>query len=228
MSNEKEAAFSGIIGATGCGKTTELKKRLAKLGKAKQRRTVVWSPKEALDNYAALYKRSVICRSASEVLSILKKAGVSGSFHVVFVPTLNRKKDEALFDVVCKALLMARNCILVVDELHSVTTPTHAPDGWAKLNFMGRGFGVEVFGLSQRPASVDKAFMGSLSSLHVGRLSNPADQKTMAEFLGVNHLEVAQLVGYQAIQRNMLTGEIVRVGYKLRLGKDGETVRVVM
>lgn len=226
MGNELEAAFVGIIGATGCGKTTELKKRLAKLPKKKQRRVLIWSPKEEQDNYAALYASSVIFKSAADVMATLKKAGKEGKFNIVFTPTLNRKKDEALFDVVCKMVLAVGNCILIVDELHSVTTPTRAPDGWVKINFMGRGKGVHVFGLSQRPASVDKAFMGSLSALHVGRLPNPPDQKVMAEFLGVDHYEIGNLTGYQAIQRNMLTGEIVRVGYKFSIGKDGGRVKI--
>jgi hypothetical protein len=206
--SSNEALFVGILGATGCGKTTELKKRLA----AKKRsRTLVWSPKESIDNYAALYAGSVVVRTASEVLQIVKKAGARGGFHIVFVPTLDQKRDMALFDVVCKILLAAGNLTLVVDELHSVTQASNAPHGWRKLNFMGRGFGVEVFGLSQRPASVDKAFMGSLSSVHVGRLPHPPDQRAMADVLGVKVQEIAMLTGYQAIQKDMLYGKLRRI-----------------
>lgn len=208
MSNDNEAQFVAILGATGCGKTTELKKRLAK----KQRpRTFVWSPKEALDNYASLYAGSVVVRSASDVLAVLQKAGKRGKFHLVFQPTLDQKRDTALFDVVCKMLLAAGNLTLVVDELHSVTQPSNAPHGWRKLNFMGRGYGVHVFGLSQRPASVDKAFMGSLSNIHVGRLPHPPDQRAVAEIIGVKPAEIAALTGYQAMQKDMLTGKVTRV-----------------
>ncbi len=208
MNNSAEASFVGILGATGCGKTTELKKRLAK---KRRSRTLVWSPKEALDNYADLYSGSVIVRTASEVMAALKAAGKRGRFHLVFQPTLDQKRDTALFDIVCKMLLASGNLTLVVDELHSVTQPSNAPHGWRKLNFMGRGYGVEVFGLSQRPASVDKAFMGSLSFIHVGRLPHPPDQKAVAEILGVDRGEVAALTGYKAIQKDMLTGKITRV-----------------
>lgn len=207
MSNEAAAQFVAILGATGCGKTTELKKRLAK---KKRPRSFVWSPKESLDNYAALYPGSVIVRTASEVLAALQAAGKRGGFHLVFQPTLDQKRDMALFDVVCKMLLAAGNVCLVVDELHSVTTASNAPHGWRKLNFMGRGYGVEVFGLSQRPASCDKAFMGSLSFIHVGRLPHPPDQKAVAEIIGVNRADVAALTGFQFIQKDMLTGKISR------------------
>lgn len=208
MANDLEAIFVGILGTTGCGKTTELKKRLAK---KKRSRTFIWSPKEPLDNYAALYAGSVVVRKASEVLDLLAKAGKRGSFHIVFQPTLDQGRDMALFDVVCKMLLAAGNLTFVVDELHSVTQPGNAPHGWRKINFMGRGYGIEVFGLSQRPASVDKAFMGALSFIHVGRLPHPPDQKSCAEVLGVDRAEVAALSGYQAIQKDMQTGKITRI-----------------
>lgn len=204
--NQNEAQFVGIIGATGCGKTTELKKRLAK---KRRSRTMIWSPKEPIDNYAALYPGSVVVRSVSEALNIIK-AAKAGKFHIVFQPTLDQKRDATLFDVWCKIALAAGNLTMVVDELHSVTQASNAPHGWRKINFMGRGYGVEVFGLSQRPASVDKAFMGSLSFVHVGRLPHPPDQKAMAEVLGVDRADIAALTGYAAIQKDMLTGKITR------------------
>lgn len=205
--NAQAAQFIAIIGATGCGKTTELKKRLAK---RRRTRTLIWSPKESLDDYAGFYPGSIITRSVSEVLQIVKAAGKGGAFHVVFVPTLNQKRDMAAFDVFCKIALAAGNLALIVEELHSVTQASNAPDGWRKINFMGRGFGVHVFGLSQRPASVDKAFMGSLSFAHVGRLPHPPDQKAMAEVLGIDKAEIAAISGYQAIQKDFNTGKITR------------------
>jgi len=205
--NAQEAQFVSILGSTGCGKTTELKKRLAQ---KKRTRTFIWSPKESLDNYAAIYSGSIVVDRAGLVLSALKHAGRRGEFHLVFTPTLNQAKDMALFDVVCKLLLAAGNLTLVVDELHSVTTASNAPDGWRKINFMGRGFGIHVFGLSQRPASCDKAFMASLSAIHVGRLPHPPDQKAVAEIIGIKPVEIASLTGYQAIQKDMQTGKITR------------------
>jgi len=211
--NAQEAKFTAILGATGCGKTTELKKRLAKVPKKRLQRTFVWSPKEAVDRYIELFPKSTYVRSAGEVLAALKKARADkgGSFHLVFVPTLNRKRDSAMFDVVCKMLMAVGDLVFIVDELHTVTLPSWAPDGWSNVNFMGRGFGLEVFGLSQRPASVDKDFLANLSGLHVGRMSEAPDQAVCAKKLGVPVSEVAALVGYQAIQKNFLTGEIVRV-----------------
>lgn len=205
--NAQEAQFTAIMGTTGCGKTTELKKRL---GMKKRPRTLIWSPKEVLDNYADFYPGSLVTSSVLQVLQAVKAAGKKGGYHVVFVPTLNQKKDMALFDVFCQIALASCKLTMVVEELHSVTQPSNAPDGWRKVNFMGRGFGVHVFGLSQRPASVDKAFMGSLSYVHCGRLPHPPDRAAMAEIIGVDKKEISELSGFQAIQKDFLTGNITR------------------
>jgi hypothetical protein len=210
MSNNADAHFVGILGTTGCGKTTELKRQLARLPARNTRRTIIWSPKEIHDRYADLYPGSVTLRSVAEVLAKVKAAGKSNGFHIVFVPTLDQKRDMAMFDVLCKIALAAGNLTFIVEELHTATLASNAVHGWRKVNFMGRASGVYVFGLSQRPASVDKAFLGSLSFLHVGRLPYPADQKAAAEALGVPREEVAALTGYQAIQRDFLTGKLKR------------------
>lgn len=208
--NEQEARFEAIIGATGSGKTTKFRKRFNKIPKASRGRVLCWSPKEVKDKYAEFFPGATVCLTIAEVLAVVSKAGPRGRFAVVFVPTLSRKADEAQFNVFCQIALKLENLVFVVDELHTVTTPTWAVDGWVKLNFMGRAFGVWVFGMSQRPASVDKAFLGSLSFVSCARLSYDDDRKTMARTVGVPVAELAALVGYQSIERNMLTGEIAR------------------
>lgn len=208
--NQLQANFECIMGVTGCGKSTVLKKRL-KVNKIASTRTIVWSPKEQIDNYAALYAGSIVTRSAAEVLRITEKAGPRGKFHIVFVPTLDKRQDRAAFSTVCKIALRAKNLCLIAEELHSCTDAGNAPHGWSLVNFMGRGFGLYVYGLSQRPASLDKDFLGSLSWLHVGELPHPPDQKVAAEYLGVPKEDVAALCGYQAIQKEFRTKKITRV-----------------
>jgi hypothetical protein len=209
--NNNTANFEAVIGVTGCGKSTVLKKRIRKLPAAITKRSLIWSPKEAIDKYAEFYPNTIVTSSVMEVIRILDKAGPKGGFHIVFVPTLDEKKDRAAFSAVCKAALAARNILFVVEELHSVTQAGNAPHGWRLVNFMGRGFGLYVFGLSQRPASMDKAFLGSLSWLHVGELPHPPDQKVASQYLGVPVQEVAALCGYQAIQKEFRTKKLTYV-----------------
>lgn len=208
--NQLRAHFIAILGVTGCGKTTRLSRRLEQGGR-KRKRTIIYSPKEELDNYAALYPGSVVVTTLTEAKKVIKAAG-KGEFHLVFKPRRNRASDTAMFSVLCKMAMAAGNLTFIVDELHTVTLPSWAPDGWSELNFMGRGFGVEVFGMSQRPASVDKDFMGSLSEIYVGRLPNPDDQKACARILGIDVAEVAALQGFEFIHRDMgQGGKITRI-----------------
>ena len=201
--NENAAKVIGIMGATGCGKSHFLR---ACLARPARKRTLIWSPKEAIDNYAALYPGSKVHTTANGVLQALKSAG-SGPVHIVFKPTLNRKKDQALFGVVCKMAMKARNITVVAEEVHTVTMPSWAPDGWSELIMMGRGYGVEVFALSQRPASIDKDFFSNMSLLHVGRMNFDDDVKTCAKALRVPVAEVQNLTGYAWIERDILSGK---------------------
>ncbi len=200
--NAHTAKVIGIMGATGCGKSFFLRKMLAKPAR---KRTLIWSPKEAIDGYAALYPGSVICTTVGAVLQKMKQAG-TGPVHIVFVPTLNRKKDQAMFGAVCKIAMASKNITVVAEEIHTVTMPSWAPDGWSELIMMGRGYGVEVFALSQRPASIDKDFFSNMSLLHVGRMNFDDDIKTCAKALRVPVADVANLSGYQWIERDILSG----------------------
>ena len=204
--NSNSAKVTAIMGATGCGKTTTLR---ALLAKPKRKRTIIWSPKEPIDNYAALYAGSVVVNSASEVLRLVKAAG-KGEFHLVFRPRLNREVDQAQFGAVCKIAMAARNVTMVVDELHTVTRPSWAPDGWSELIMMGRGYGCEVFGLSQRPASIDKDFLSNASMVHTGRLAFADDAKAVAKSLTVPWTDVMGLTGFQWIRRDILAGKVTR------------------
>lgn len=175
-----------------------------------RRRTIIWSPKEPIDNYAALYPASKVVRSSAEVMRHLMAAGKAGAVHVVFWPALNRERDEAQFGAVCKLAMQARNITLIVDELHTVTRPSWAPDGWSEAVMMGRGYGLEIFGLSQRPASMDKDFLGNCSSVWTGRLAHGDDAKAVAKTVRVPYGEILDLSGFQWVQRDNLTGKTTR------------------
>lgn len=204
--NANAAKVTAIMGATGCGKTTYLRARLAR---PKRRRTIIWSPKEPIDNYAALYPGSVVVTSVTEAARALLAAG-RGDVHLVFRPRLSRDTDQRQFGGLCKLALKAANVTFIVDELHTVTKPSWAPDGWSELVMMGRGYGCEVFGLSQRPASMDKDFLGNCSEVWTGRLAYDDDARAVAKTMRVDWHEVMDLSGFQWLHRNNLTGKTTR------------------
>ena len=204
--NSNGAKVIAIMGSTGCGKSHFLRSMLTK---RKRNRTMIWSPKEAIDNYAALYPGSVVVTTAAETLAVVKAAG-KGQFHLVFKPRLNRAADAAQFGAFCKIAMLARDVTVIAEELHTMTKPSWAPDGWSELIMMGRGYGAEVFGLSQRPASVDKDFFGNVSMIHCGRMAYDDDAKAVAKALGVKPADVLALTGHQWIERDILTGKVTR------------------
>ena len=201
--NSNSAKVIGIMGATGCGKSYFLRQCLARPAR---KRTLIWSPKEAIDDYAALYPGSQVCTTASAVLQALRRAG-NGPVHIVVVPSLVRKADKAIFGAVCKMAKAARNITMIAEEIGTVVEPNGGPDGWYELITMGRAYGIEVYGLSQRPASIDKDFFSNMSLLHVGRLNYEDDMKTCARALRVPVADVSALTGYQWIERDILTGK---------------------
>lgn len=210
MSNENLAKVTFLAGATGCGKTFRLRKKLAR---PRRCRTLIYSPKEKIDNYAALYPGTVICTTANQVLAVMRRAG-RGEFHIVFVPSGDRKHREAAFGAICRMAMLAMNVTVVVEEIHTVVQPNWGPDGWSELVMMGRGYGAELFALSQRPASVDKDFFSNLSSISCGRLNFDDDMKVMAKSLRVPLADVSGLVGYSYIERNIATGEVKQFAIK--------------
>lgn len=206
IDNSQQAEIVAFMGATGCGKTYAMTKRL---GKPKRKRTMFWSPKEVADNYAGLYAGSVVFTSIRDMLGHIKKAG-SGPFHVVFKPSPNRKTAEQQFDVFCKAAKAAMNVTVIADELHTVMKPGWAPDGCNDMLLTGRAYGVKFFGLSQRPTGINKDFFSNCSTIRTGRLGFHEDARTMAKALGVPDTDVLKLTGYQFIEKNVFTGEITR------------------
>ena len=48
----------------------------------------------------------------------------------------------------------------------------------------GRHKGLKVIGASQRPASIDKDFLGNCMAIHIGRLAYAEDVRAVAKGIG--------------------------------------------
>jgi hypothetical protein len=203
--NKNQARIYGFVGSSGCGKTYAMMKMLTR---PKRKRTLVWSPKEVIDNYASFWPGALLTSSVSEVVDSVSRSG-SSEFHSVFMPSADRKIRERQFHVICQ-LYRCKNFAFIAEELHTVTRPNWAPDGWSEMVLMGRGFGVEIFGCSQRPASMDKDFFGNCSMVRSGRLGYDDDEKVMAKALRVPVAEVRALTGFQFIQYDQRSGVVSR------------------
>jgi hypothetical protein len=67
---------------------------------------------------------------------------------------------------------------------------------------------VRIVGTSQRPASVDKDFLGQCTLLHTGRLGSLSDLQTMADLLMIPRDRLAALRPLEWLERDADRGEV--------------------
>jgi hypothetical protein len=65
-----------------------------------------------------------------------------------------------------------------------------------------------VYGTSQRPASIDKHFLGNATHVRTHRLNYQTDRQVLAQFLDIPLEKVVALREYGWIMRDMGKGEI--------------------
>jgi hypothetical protein len=123
-----------------------------------------------------------------------------------------RSRSVEYFPPFCKLAYVwmkaAPSSVLVVEELSDVTSPGKAPQGWGEIVRKGRHLGGSIYGLTQRPAESDKTLAGNADVIHCGRLSFPADRKTLAEYLDVPVDKITKLPSLHYIERDMRTRDL--------------------
>lgn len=134
----------------------------------------------------------VACSSIGQLARALK----GGALRVRYLPTYNDTPGE--FEKFLRAAWYVqqadpRDCLLVVEELSQVTRPGWAPAWWRRVVNLGREWGLVVVGLAQRPAMVDKDFIGGSSYVRAGRLRYEDDARELGRFLGVHFREIQRL-----------------------------------
>lgn len=158
-----------VMGSTGSGKSAWIKRHLLKPAPA---RLLVW-------DYSPVREYESVAEYVS-LPEMVDRAFGSPRFALAYqVPTERDKRGRA-FDVFCRLALAVGRCTVLVEELRYVTQPSRSPDPWAALVMTGRKAGCSVIGTSQRPAHVDKDFLGNATVLHCGCLGYDDDVTTMA------------------------------------------------
>lgn len=191
----------GLLGATGSGKTQYLKRYLLT---PRPRRLLVWdfSPE---DEYAQLGHVLPLPDVIGEL-----QAAKAGPFGLVFKPSFDDKRRAREFELFCRAAYLAGNLTMVVEELRYVTQPALSPPGWRLVVLTGRKRGLRVIGTSQRPAHIDKDFLGNATRLHVGLLNYRDDVQVMAQELGVDAAQVSGLPFLHWIELDRRTRQLSR------------------
>ncbi|MBZ0105535.1 MAG: hypothetical protein K8H84_07870 [Sulfuricella denitrificans] len=192
-----QASIIAVMGASGSGKSTYIKRTLRK---PKPARLMIWDPMQEYAEFGQVFD------SMSLMVDMLGKTG-RGKFAVVFQPAANEKARAKQFDVFCGIAMALGNLTLVAEELKFVTKPGSAPIRWSAVTMTGRHKGLRVIGASQRPASIDKDFLGNCTTIRTGRLAYPEDMKAVAKAMQVQESEIAALKPLEWIEKNMATGQ---------------------
>lgn len=193
------ASIEAILGASGSGKSAFVKQRLKR---ERPPRLLIWDPLREYAGHGAIH------RTVSGLLDAMTTGGKGGNFRLVFQPASDELQRVKQFNLFCAIALAAGNLTLIVEELRFVTRPSSAPLNWARCTMTGRHVGLSVVGTSQRPASIDKDFLGNCTSIHTGRLVYPVDIKNVADAMGVEPVLIEALKPLAWLQKDMQTGEI--------------------
>lgn len=193
------ASIEAILGASGSGKSAYVKQRLKR---EKPLRLLIWDP---LREYAGF---GTITDTVGALLDGITAHCKAGNFRLVFQPSSDEQQRVKQFDLFCAIALAVGRLTLIVEELRFVTRPSAAPLNWARCTMTGRHVGLSVVGTSQRPASIDKDFLGNCTLIHTGRLVYPVDIKNVADAMGIEPVLIEALKPLAWIEKDMQTGEI--------------------
>jgi hypothetical protein len=171
------AKIYAVIGASGTGKSSFIKGKLLK----RYKRLVIWSPLEETDQYAVFCAGVVVRGKLSELVAQVKAKTKA----IVFVPTGDDKEVKRQFDVFCRVVWEMEGSTVLVEELSRVTMPSWSPPAWRNLSTAGRHRGLTLIGVSQRPANIDKDFLGNCTEIRCYRVNYDNDAKVMADTLGL-------------------------------------------
>lgn len=169
---------------------------------------LIWDP---LNEYGKFAKP---VRTLREVAAAAK----SEKFAVAYNPGANPKEFAEKFAMFCRIAFAAGRLKMLVEELADVTGPSFAPLEWRRCTTQGRHRGLRIVAASQRPAQIDKQFLGGCTYIRCFTLRYPADRQAMAGAMDVPLAEIASLSTTEGPAGTVIT-------YQEKDFRDGKTQR---
>lgn len=204
MDNSNRPDIRAYIGATGSGKGVSIREHLAK---EKPSRLLVWDP---LGEYGQFVT------ATTDKLATLITGMQRPAFRLAYWPGNDPAKFRDRFAAFCEAAFSAGNCTVLVEELADVTSPSWAPGWWRYCTTKGRHRGLKIIAASQRPAQVDKDFLGGCTYIRCFTLRYKPDRMAMANSMDVDLSEIAALTTVEA-------GNVTTINYLERDFRNGKT-----
>lgn len=182
MSATNKPNIRAFIGASGSGKGVSVNAELRAL---KPKRLLIWDPR---DEYGAHAEK---CTSLPQLVGAFRKAG-DGPVRLRYVPGAALSLPDA-FGLVCALAFEAGNLVFVAEELSDVTSASRALPAWRRVITQGRWKALVVLGAAQRPALIDKTFLGNCTYIRCFTLRYAEDRREMARALDVPQEQVNEL-----------------------------------
>lgn len=207
MDNSNRPSIRAYVGGTGSGKGVSVREHLKAI---KPTRLLVWDP---LGEYG--YACKLVTGNLEAAGKAMAAAGPSGAFSIAYWPGADAGKYAERFALFCRMAWSAGNADVLIEELSDVTTASFAPQPWARLIRQGRHRGLRLIGCTQRPAKVDKDFLGNNTYVRVFQLNWPDDMQVMAKLVRAPLAQVEALVTTEGatetviryIERDKATGK---------------------
>lgn len=182
MAVTNKPAIEAYVGASGSGKGVSIK---AKLKTLRDRPLVIWDPRDEYGEFA----KPVTMRGLVDACRSIRNGGQA---RVRFIHD-GKSPMAAAFGTVCAAVFAAGHTVFLAEELSDVTTASLAPPEWKRIITQGRHQGLHVMGAAQRPALIDKTFLGNCTYIRCFTLRYAEDRKAMAKAMDVPDADITAL-----------------------------------
>jgi len=182
MAVTSKPRIEAYIGASGSGKGVSINARLVEL---RPPRLLVWDPRGEYGQHAKAV-------TPGQALQLVAGAAGLKPFRLRIVHD-GKTPPDAAFGWLCKLAFRAADLVLVAEELSDVTTASRAPPAWRQCITQGRHQRLHIIGAAQRPALIDKTFLGNCTYIRCFTLRYEDDRRAMAKALDVPLQDITAL-----------------------------------
>jgi hypothetical protein len=203
MGADADLQLWAVVAASGTGKGVWIKRQLRRI---KPRRLAIWDFK---DEYGEVTGGATMSGCLADVRARMKEAGADGPAAIRYAPRGGGDKSiRREFEAFCELVYAWEHCLFVAEELAMVTTPGWAPAAWRKMCTSGRHARVHIIGVTQRPALVDKSFLGNTTLMHAGPMRERSDRLTIARAMDIDEGRLNALVKFQWLEKSFDSGQV--------------------
>lgn len=174
-----------VTGSSRTGKTYHVTRQVSR-----RRQVILYDPK----NHPKEWPGFIRIARAATLARLLAVAGKKPFKIRLGDPTLKEFSDFC--EVVNRYAITGANgqgLVVIVDELAAVTSPGKAPAGWGSAVRTLKGFGVDLYAITQRPAESDKTCFGNADVLTAFSMTRKEDRKSMASEMGIEQSKLDAL-----------------------------------